>query len=79
MLKGCCYRLFSEYSGIKQARITAINSLIEYVYARDGFSHFFFFGGGGGKISGRCLAVDGMSWQVGVRGTCKVNGNFSNK
>ena len=32
------------------------------------------------KIAGRCLAINGMSWQVGGGGggTCKVKGNFTN-
>ena len=68
-------QLFLEHSGLN-LNLCNSNKFINSVCLCKGWTFIFFKGGE--KISGRYLAVNGMSMQVGGAGggTCKVKGNL---
>ena len=71
-IKGCYCKLFLEHSGLN-LNLCNTNKFTNSVGISKGWTFIFFKGSE--KISGRCLAVNGMSMQVGG-GTCKVKGNL---
>ena len=75
MIKGCYCKLFQEHSGLN-FNLCNGNTFIDSVCLCKGWTFIF---KGGEKISGRYLAVNGMSIQVGGGRrsfACKVKGNL---
>ena len=62
MIKGCYCKLFLGHSGINLNLCDSNKFINSVCLCKDGLSYFF---KGGEKISGRYLAVNGMSMQVG--------------
>ena len=71
-IKGCYCKLFLEHSGLN-LNLCNSNKFTNSVCLSKGWTFIFFKGSE--KISGRYLAVNGMSMQVGG-GTCKGKGNL---
>ena len=77
-IKGCYCKLFLEHSGLRNLNLCNTNKFTNSVCISKGWTFIFFKGSE--KISGMCLAVNGMSMQVGGgrRRHLQGEGKFTN-